>query len=315
MGKFLVTGGAGFIGSEICISLIKANHQVLAFDDLSSGNLENLREIINDPNFLFQEGDVRNYDEVLRAVSGQDYVIHEAALVSVPRSIEEPVLNNEINVQGFLNVLEAARVSNVKRVVFASSSAVYGDNPDAVKTEERLGNVISPYALSKRADEMYASLYTRIYHLETVGLRYFNVYGEKQDPSSVYSGVISIFFDRVMKNAPITIYGDGGATRDFIYVSDVAAANLQACLSPNVHPGEAYNVGTGIPTTIQQLAAAVQKVSQNRLAISFQPARPGDIRNSCAKTDKAKKHFGFQKKIDLEDGLKSIYANLSKQKA
>jgi UDP-N-acetylglucosamine 4-epimerase len=315
MGKFLVTGGAGFIGSEICISLIKANHQVLAFDNLSSGNLDNLREIISDPNFLFQEGDVRNYDEVLKAVSGQDFVIHEAALVSVPRSIEEPVLNNEINVSGFLNVLEAARVCKVKRVVYASSSAVYGDNPDPLKSEERLGNVISPYALSKLTDETYASLYTRIYHLETVGLRYFNVYGEKQDPGSVYSGVISIFFDRVLKNAPITIYGDGGATRDFIYVSDVAAANIQASLSPNIHPGEAYNIGTGIPTTIKQLAAAVQKVAQNHQPIFYQPARQGDIRNSCAKTEKAKKHFGFQKKIDLEDGLKSIYTSLSAKKA
>lgn len=304
--KFLVTGGAGFIGSMICEKLIEAGYIVCAFDDLSSGHLENLNEVINNDNFTFIKGDVRDYDLCLQITKGFDYVIHQAALVSVPKSIEKPLLNNEQNIDGFLNILEASRLNNVKRVIYASSSAIYGDNDDQVKTEDSVGKVISPYALSKYVDELYASLFTRLYGLETVGLRYFNVYGPKQDPSSVYSGVISIFFNRILKGQDLSIYGDGTNTRDFIFVEDVAKANILAALATNVKIGQAYNIGTGNETSIKELAETIIRINRACNRINYLEERKGDIKYSCANVSKAHQDFNFRSEISLEEGLKRI---------
>ncbi|MGD9886440.1 MAG: SDR family NAD(P)-dependent oxidoreductase [Bacilli bacterium] len=305
MRKFLVTGGAGFIGNEICRLLISLGHEVIAFDNLSSGHIENLSDLYNNPKFKFIKGDVTNYQQCLEASRNADYIIHQAALVSVPRSIEEPLLNNEINVKGFVNVLEAARSNLVKKVVYASSSAVYGDNTDEIKVEERTGSLLSPYALSKQANEWYAKLYTKLYNLPTTGLRYFNVYGPKQDPSSVYSGVISIFFKKAKNHEDFTIFGDGSITRDFIHVADVAKANLQACLFENAK-GEVYNIGTGRFVSIKELANLVIKVTKARSKINYEKARFGDIQYSCANVNKALKQLGFQASITLEEGLKQM---------
>ncbi|MGD9605330.1 MAG: NAD-dependent epimerase/dehydratase family protein [Bacilli bacterium] len=311
MSKFLVTGGAGFIGSEICHLLISLNHEVTVLDNLSSGHLENINDLLHFDSFHFIKGDISDFQVCLKASKDVSYIIHQAALVSVPRSIEEPLLNNETNITGFVNILEAARINHVKKVVYASSSAVYGDNQDEIKTEERLGNVLSPYALSKKTNEEYAHLYQRLYNLATVGLRYFNVYGEKQDPSSVYSGVISIFFKKALEKQPLTIYGNGLITRDFVNVLDVAKANLLACLCDKAENG-VYNIGTGNQVTIKDLALLVLKVMDLELPINYRQARVGDILFSCADVDKAKNDLGFVANISLEDGLKQMAQHLKK---
>lgn len=310
MSKFLVTGGAGFIGSEICHLLIKMQHEVIAFDNLSSGHFENIADLVGHPGFTFVKGDVRNQEEITKAAIGVQYIMHQAALVSVPRSIEEPYLNHEINISGFVCVLEAARINQVKRVVYASSSAVYGDNQDEIKQEKRIGTVISPYALSKLTDEMYASLYFRLYGIETVGLRYFNVYGEKQDPSSVYSGVISIFFKKVKNQEDIIIYGDGSITRDFIHVTDVASANVLAATSKNNVSGKVYNIGTNQSTSIRQLAEIVLQATNKKTNIVHAQARKGDILFSCANVTKATKDLGFRAQISLLDGLTAMASKM-----
>ncbi|HNZ50167.1 MAG TPA: SDR family NAD(P)-dependent oxidoreductase [Bacilli bacterium] len=309
MSKFLVTGGAGFIGSEICQQLIALGHEVVALDNLSSGHLENLDSVIDNPRFKFVLGDITDYETCQKACRQRDYVIHQAALVSVPLSIEKPQLNNEINIKGFVNILEASRINQVKKVVYASSSAVYGDNTDLIKLETQTGNVLSPYALSKMADECYAKLYTNLYQLPTVGLRYFNVYGPKQDPSSVYSGVISIFFKKALSAQDLLIYGDGSITRDFINVSDVAHANVLACLTCQ-NDGEVYNIGTGRAVSIKELAQLVLRITQAKVQIKYATGRTGDILYSCANVQKAKNELRFLATISLEDGLSQMAACL-----
>lgn len=312
MARYLVTGGAGFIGSRIAELLIEEGNYVRVLDNLSSGDIKNLDSIINHPNFNFIKGDVRDYNVAVEAGSNMDYIIHEAALVSVPKSIELPVENNSINVNGFVNILESARINKVKRVVYASSSAVYGDNEDILKVESRIGNSISPYALSKYMDELYASLYARVYNLETVGLRYFNVYGPKQDPSSVYSGVISIFMKKLIENSDLTIFGDGSVVRDFVYVDDVAKANILAA-TKEINGFAVYNIGTSIPTTIGELAKTLIQIAKKNVDINYLESRKGDILYSCANIDKAKVELGFNPSVNIKDGLEEIYKVLSKK--
>lgn len=310
MAKYLVTGGAGFIGSRIAELLIKEGNYVRVLDNLSSGDIKNLDSIINHPNLNFIKGDVRDYAVAVEAGKEMDYIIHEAALVSVPKSIELPVENNSINVNGFVNILESARINKVKRVVYASSSAVYGDNEDTLKVESRIGNSISPYALSKYMDELYASLYARVYNLETVGLRYFNVYGPKQDPSSVYSGVISIFMKKLMENSDLTIFGDGSVVRDFVYVDDVARANILAA-TKKVNGSAVYNIGTSTPTTIGELAMTLIRAAKRDVKINYLESRKGDILYSCANIDKAKAELGFNPSVNIKEGLEEVYKVLS----
>lgn len=314
MKKFLVCGGAGFIGSRIVERLIELGHYVIVIDDLSTGKISNLDQVITSDNLKFIRGDIRDYDICLEYTQNIDYCINQAALVSVPRSIDEPLINNAININGFLNLLEACRHNKVKRVVYASSSAVYGNDLEPKKREDIIGQVISPYALSKSVNEQYANLYYRVYGLESIGLRYFNVYGPKQDPSSVYSGVISIFFDRLFSNQNLNVYGDGSVTRDFVYVDDVAEANIQACLLVGEVTSEVYNIGTGVSTSIKDLANTLLKIFKNVQEINYLPERLGDIKYSCADISKAKRELKFQPKTSLEEGLLLIYNYLNNGK-
>lgn len=307
MKKFLVFGGAGFIGSRIAEMLIEEGHQVVVIDNLSTGKIDNLSQIMNNPRFTFITGDIRDFDLCLKYTKGIDYCFNQAALVSVPLSVEKPLINNDINITGFVNILEACRINKVKRVVYASSSAVYGTNEDPKKQEDRLGDVLSPYAVSKFVNEKYAKLYTDLYGLETVGLRYFNVYGPKQDPSSVYSGVISIFFDRIKEEKELNIYGDGTNTRDFVFVDDVAKANIQACFSNEKTIGKVYNIGTGKETTINNLAKSIIKLFNKDVVINHLPERVGDIKYSCADIRKAQSELGYNPKVNLTEGLTQIY--------
>jgi len=313
MARFLITGGAGFIGSRICEMLIENGHFVRVIDNLSTGKIENLNEIINNPNFEFIKADICDFNACLKLSKDVDYIVHEAALVSVPMSIEMPKETNTINIDGFLNILEAARINKIKKVIYASSSAVYGDNQDKEKVEENIGNVISPYALSKRINELYANLYYRVYGLNSVGLRYFNVYGPKQDPSSEYSGVISIFMKRVIENQDLNIYGDGTIVRDFVYVDDVAKANLLA-INLEKEGAFVYNIGTNIPTTILDLAQTVIKISKKDLQINFLPPRKGDILYSLANIEKAKNELDYRPTVTLKEGLNLIYNVLNNKR-
>ncbi len=242
---FLVTGGAGFIGSNLCEALLGMGYQVRCLDNFSTGKKENVKDFLPDKNFTLIEADIRNLEACLAACEGVDYVLHQAAWGSVPRSIELPLLYEEINIRGTLNMLEAARQNGVRKFVYASSSSVYGDEPNLPKREGQEGNLLSPYALTKRADEEYAKLYTKLYGLDTYGLRYFNVFGRRQDPDGAYAAVIPRFIRQLLRDERPTIYGDGQQSRDFTYIDNVIEANLKACLAPSGAAGEVYNIAYG----------------------------------------------------------------------
>jgi UDP-glucose 4-epimerase len=303
--KYLVTGGAGFIGSHITEALIEQNHEVVVLDDLSSGHKKNLSNVWNRIEFI--EGDIRDPEICIKAAEGCTGIFHEAALVSVPDSINRPRDNHDINITGTLNILEAARQQGVKRVVFASSAAVYGDNPELPKREDMLPEPKSPYALAKLTGEYYLKVYAECFGLETVALRYFNVFGPRQDPSSMYSGVISIFSERIKKGLPVTVYGNGEQTRDFVNVSDVVSANLSAMTIPGLRAGEgAFNIATGKQTSLLQLLAALERICANKTDINFVPSREGDIQHSRADISKARQTLQFKPQLGLEEGLKQL---------
>ena len=234
---FLVTGGAGFIGSNLCEAILNMGYKVRCLDNLSTGKQENVNLFINHPNYSFIKGDIRDLDTCLKATEGVDYVLNQAAWGSVPRSIEMPLLYEEINIRGTLNMLEASRQNGVKKFVYASSSSVYGDEPNLPKKEGREGNLLSPYALTKRVDEEYAKLYTKLYGLDTYGMRYFNVFGRRQDPNGAYAAVIPKFLKQLLNGETPTINGDGKQSRDFTYIDNVIEANLKACLAPSAVAG------------------------------------------------------------------------------
>lgn len=320
--RYLVTGGAGFVGSHIVDALVDQGHNVVVLDNLSSGHKENLSGALNQIDFV--EGDIRDAETCLKASEGCDGIFHEAALVSVPDSINRPRDNHDINITGTLNILEAARVNGVKRVVFASSAAVYGDNPELPKREEMLPEPKSPYAMAKLAGEHYLKVYAECFGLETVALRYFNVFGPRQDPSSMYSGVISIFSERIKNGLPITIYGDGQQTRDFVSVSDVVQVNLLAmgcqksddrgqtsASSPMLHAPCAQrfvvlNVATARQTSLLELLKTLEALTGNKATVSFSAARSGDIQHSLADISKVRKIFGYEPKVSLSEGLSSL---------
>ena len=305
MNHCLVTGGAGFIGSHLVEALVKRGDAVRVLDNLSTGRAENLAAVSRAIELV--EGDIRDRDTVRDATQGVDRVFHQAALVSVPLSVKDPTTTFAINVDGTLNLLEAARQAGVRSFVFASSSAVYGDLPGLPKTETSAVNPISPYGLSKYIDEQYAKLYSQLYGLQTVGLRYFNVYGPRQDPSSPYSGVISIFIERLLANAPATIYGGGQQTRDFIYVSDVVQANLLAaeCAAAS---DQVFNISRNEAHTILQLWETLQLLVGTALTPQFGAERQGDVRHSRASFEKARGILGFEPEIDLAVGLRRTLA-------
>jgi UDP-glucose 4-epimerase len=299
--KILVTGGAGFIGSHLAEELVKRNHEVRVLDNLSTGKMENLKGIAKKIEFL--EGTITDKPTVDGAVRGCDCVFHEAAMVSVEESIKNPVRTWDINIRGTLLVLGAAYRSGVKRVILASSAAVYGDTLALPKREDGAIAPKSPYGESKHINEMNAEKYHKDYKLQTVCLRYFNVYGPRQPPSSHYSGVISKFLAAALKRAPPLIYGDGEQTRDFVYVKDVVNANMLA-MEGKQAAGEIFNVGSGTEVSINQLWKQIAKIAKSKSVPLHEPPRQGDIRRSFASTVKAEKLLGFKPQCSLEEGLK-----------
>jgi UDP-glucose 4-epimerase len=310
--EILVTGGAGFIGSHIVDRLLDEELKVRVLDNLSTGEKKNLAQHKNKKSFQFIEGDIRNFDLVKKAVEGVDAVIHEAALVSVTRSIENPLLSNEINVTGTVNLLKACTDAHVKRFVLASSCAVYGDTKTLPNHENLAPKPLAPYAADKLAAENYAKVFHEVYGLETVSLRYFNVYGPRQKYGP-YSGVISIFINRLLKNEPPIICGDGKQTRDFINIKDVVKANMLA-LSKQKAAGEVFNISTGETTTINKLAETIQKImDKTDLKPVHAEPRPGDIKHSYGDINKAKRNLEYTPKVQLEEGLSELVEWYSKQ--
>ena len=300
---FLVTGGAGFIGSNIVEALLSMGQRVRCLDDLSTGKQANVDMFLGNPNYEFIKGDITDLDTCMKACEGVTYVMNEAAWGSVPRSIEMPLFYCMNNIQGTLNMMEAARQNGVKKFVYASSSSVYGDEPNLPKTEGREGNLLSPYALTKRCDEEWAKQYTRHYGLPTVGLRYFNVFGRRQDPNGAYAAVIPKFIMQLMKGEQPTINGDGKQSRDFTYVENVVEANLKACLSGPEADGEAFNVAYGGREYLIDIYYTLTQALGTNIEPNFGPDRKGDIKHSNADISKARRLLGYDPEYDFARGL------------
>lgn len=304
--KFLITGAAGFIGSNLVEALLNMGHKVRGLDNFSTGKKENLEQFMSNTNFELIEGDIRDYEICLKACEEIDFVSHQAAWGSVPRSIEMPQVYEEINVKGTLNMFEAARQKNVKRFVYASSSSVYGDHPILPKQEGIEGNVLSPYALTKKINEEYGRLYNNLYGLETIGLRYFNVFGKRQDPNGYYAAVIPKFVKALLINESPTINGDGKQSRDFTYIENVIEANLKAFIASSEAAGMAYNIAFGGQTYLIDLYSKLSELMGKNVAPIFGPDRPGDIKHSNADISKAKDFLGYDPQYDFETGLEQV---------
>ena len=303
---FLVTGGAGFIGSNLCEAILKMGYSVRCLDDLSTGRQENVNLFLDNPNYEFIKGDIKNLDVCMNACEGVDYVLNQAAWGSVPRSIEMPLFYCANNIQGTLNMLEAARQNGVKKFVYASSSSVYGDEPNLPKTEGREGNLLSPYAVSKRADEEWAKQYTKHYGLDTYGMRYFNVFGRRQDPNGAYAAVIPKFIKQLLNDEQPTINGDGKQSRDFTYIENVIEANLKACLAGHEAAGQAFNIAYGGGEYLIDIYQTLTKALGKEIEPKFGPDRAGDIKHSNADISKAKQLLGYEPEYDFEHGLKEV---------
>ena len=301
---YLVTGGAGFIGSHIVEALAAEGQSVRVYDNFSSGYRHNLEHIDGDVAVI--EGDIRDRSALAEVMPGVDYVFHEAALVSVFDSVDRPDDNHEINLTGTLNVLQAAREAGVRRFVMASSAAIYGNNPALPKQELMRPEPVSPYAIGKITGEYYLSVFAELYGLETVSLRYFNVYGPRQDPTSMYSGVISKFSDVLLAGETPTIFGDGKQTRDFVFVKDVVQANLRAMRSDRAGRGEAFNVGTGRQVSLLELLDTLCSLLERELTPQFRDARAGDVRDSVADISRVTEILGYRSEFDLRRGLKAL---------
>ncbi len=299
--KFLVTGGAGFIGSNIVEELIKKGHAVRVLDNFSTGKRENLKPFADDIEVI--EGDIRSYHLVLQATKGINTIYHEAALPSVQRSIDDPITSSEVNVSGTLNILEAARENGVEKIVFASSSSVYGDNPELPKNEDMKANPLSPYAVSKLASEKYCAVFSKIYGLQTVSLRYFNVFGKRQDPNSQYSAVIPLFITKIAKNERPIIYGDGEQSRDFTHIENVVYANMLASENISEH-GLAMNCACHDRITLNQLVKEINTLIGKSIEPIYANPRSGDIRHSFADISLAEKKLGYVPKVSFIEGLK-----------
>lgn len=300
---FLVSGGAGFIGSNICEALINMGYTVRCLDDLSTGKYENIEPLIENEKFIFIKGDIRNPDTCLEATKGVDYVLNQAAWGSVPRSIEMPLLYEEINIRGTLNMMEASRVNGVKKFVYASSSSVYGNTPTLPKKEGQEGKVISPYALTKKVDEEYGRLYKELYGLDTYGLRYFNVFGRRQDPDGMYAAVIPKFIKQLLHGEAPTINGDGRQSRDFTYIDNVIEANLRACHASGEAAGQAFNIGAGGRLYLIDIYNHLCKALGKEVEPNYGPARKGDVRDSNADISKARELLGYDPEYDFEKGI------------
>jgi nucleoside-diphosphate-sugar epimerase len=298
---YLVTGGAGFIGSHIVEALVKRGEQVRVLDNLITGKRSNLEHLAS--RIAFIEGDIRDFETTRRAVEGVKVIFHEAAIPSVPRSVADPLLNHESNIDGTFNVLLAARDAGVRRLVYAASSSAYGEKGTGAKVEDQLPNPLSPYAAAKLMGEYYCQVFTHVYGLETVALRYFNVFGPRQDPSSPYSGVISKFITSLLGGEPPVIFGDGEQSRDFTYVANVVDANLRAAGAPEAS-GRVINLGLNQRTTLNQLLAELQKIIGTNLTPRYESARIGDVRHSLADITRANQLLGFKPIVGLTEGLR-----------
>ncbi|HYA62875.1 MAG TPA: SDR family oxidoreductase [Candidatus Sulfotelmatobacter sp.] len=302
--RYLVTGGAGFIGSNTVDELVRRGHSVVVLDDLSSGKEENLAE--SRAKITFMKGSITDLEAVQKAMLQADYVIHLAARTSVPRSVKDPLETNHINVEGTLNVLVAARDNRVKRVTFAASSSAYGETPTLPKTEEMQPAPISPYGVSKYVGELYAQAFGRCYGMEYVCLRYFNIFGPRQDPDSPYSGVLSRFTTAFLDEEQPVVYGDGEQTRDFTYVDNAVQANLLACEAPGASGG-VFNVGTGGRVSLNQTLELLRSISGKKLAAKYEPPREGDIRDSQADITRARESLGYEPTVGFEEGLQRTF--------
>ena len=300
---FLVTGGAGFIGSNLCEAILDMGYQVRCLDNLSTGKKENVEMLMDRDNYTFIEGDIRDLDTCMEACKGVTYVLNQAAWGSVPRSIEMPLFYEEVNIRGTLNMMEAARQCGVKKFVYASSSSVYGDHPVLPKVEGQEGNLLSPYALTKRVDEEYGKLYYKLYGLQTYGLRYFNVFGRRQNPDGAYAAVIPKFLKQLLNGETPTINGDGKQSRDFTYIDNVIEANLKACLASEDAAGNAFNVAYGGREYLIDIYYDLCKALEIEREPNFGPDRAGDIKHSNADISKARNLLGYDPEYDFEKGI------------
>jgi UDP-N-acetylglucosamine 4-epimerase len=307
----LVTGGAGFIGSNLCEALLEKGNKVVCLDNFATGKRENLELLLKDTNFTLIEGDIRKLEDCLNATKGVDYVLHQAALGSVPRSIKDPITSNDVNVSGFLNMLVAARDNGVKRFVFAASSSTYGDSELMPKVEDVIGKPLSPYAITKYVNELYADIFSKTYGLETVGLRYFNVFGRKQDPNGAYAAVIPKFVSQLIKGESPVINGDGNYSRDFTYIDNVIQANFLSLVTTNEKAiNTVYNVAYGDRNTLNELMGYLKEYLSefdskiSKIEVIYGQNRAGDIPHSHASIDKAKKHLNYNPQFTLQQGLK-----------
>lgn len=306
MKKILVTGGAGFIGSNLVDALLADERIgfVRVLDNLSTGFVENIAHHFGNPKFEFLEADIRDFDTCLRACAGMDLVSHQAALGSVPRSLEDPLTTNAVNISGSLNVLHAAKESGIKRVVYAASSSTYGDSPGLPKVEDRIGKPLSPYAVTKYVNELYASVYARTFGMEVIGLRYFNVFGPRQSPNGAYAAAIPLFISKLRNGESPTIHGDGSNSRDFTFVANAVQANLLALFSENKHTlGEVFNIAYGQQTSLLELFETLRQVLGVDTEAVFGPERAGDIRHSLASIEKAQRVLGYDPKVSVAEGL------------
>jgi UDP-N-acetylglucosamine/UDP-N-acetyl-alpha-D-glucosaminouronate 4-epimerase len=307
MATYLVTGVAGFIGSTLARQLLAQGEKVRGLDNFSTGKRENVAEVLH--RIDLHEADLLDLDALHRACGGVDYVLHEAAIPSVPRSVKDPLGNNRANVDGTLNLLIAARDAKVKRVVYAASSSAYGDTPTLPKREDMAPNPISPYAVAKLASEYYMTSFYRCYGLETVCLRYFNVFGPRQDPFSPYSGVLAKFITQMLKGEPPTIFGDGTQSRDFTFVDNVVAANVLACKAEGGEvAGKVFNIATGKCTDLNQTCEILKKLTGYSGEVKYAPERAGDVKHSLADISRAQKHLGYSPRGDFEEGLSRTIA-------
>jgi len=309
--KILVTGGAGFIGSNLCEALLEKGNKVICLDNFATGKRENLEQLLKDTNFTLIEGDIRKIEDCLKASKGVDYILHQAALGSVPRSIKDPIISNDVNVSGFLNMLVAARDNGVKRFVYAASSSTYGDSESMPKVEDIIGKPLSPYAITKYVNELYADIFSKTYGLETIGLRYFNVFGRKQDPNGAYAAVIPKFVSQLMKGESPVINGDGNYSRDFTYIDNVIQANLLSLVTTNEKAiNTVYNVAFGDRNTLNDLMGYLKEYLSefdskiSNVEVVYGPNRAGDIPHSHASVEKAKELLNYNPQFSLQRGLK-----------
>lgn len=308
--KVLVTGGAGFIGSNLIESLLKTDNKVVCLDNFSTGKRENLKSFINNPNFLLIEGDIRNYSDCEKAVSGIEIVFHEAALGSVPRSIKDPITSTDVNIGGFVKILFASKEAGVKRFIYAASSSTYGDHPDLPKVEDKIGSPLSPYAITKYVDELFADNFSKTYGIEVIGLRYFNVFGRRQDPEGAYAAVIPKFIKMLLAHQAPLINGDGSVSRDFTYIDNVIQANhLAALVTRKDAVNQVYNVAHGERTSLNELFGYIRTIAGRRdtIVLSIEPLygpfRSGDIPHSLASIEKSKNLLGYSPTFNVAGGL------------